>query len=106
MISVDDAWLVRPFILVSAAKGRVSEQSLLTEFEQRNINGVTAATIRRILSTLERRGLIGPVKGDAHAHVATLQGQRAAGRVRARLSHLMILLDVPSGQPIDLLRQP
>ena len=106
MISVDDAWLARSFILMSAAKGRVSEESLLAEFEQRNIRGITAETIRRILSTLERRGLIGPVKGDAHAHAATLQGKKAAGRVRARLRHLMMLPDDRSGRPIDPLRQP
>jgi hypothetical protein len=76
VMSADDLWLLRLFVLIRASKGRISEESIVAEFERWKIGGVTITRIRRLLSSL--------------VFVATREGQKAALEIRARLSPLLV----------------
>ena len=92
MVSADDLGLLRLFVLLRAAKGSVSEESLLAELKRRRIDGVTRTVLHRLLSSLLARGLIRVTQGDESVVLATRQGQKVARETRARLLPLIALL--------------
>jgi len=93
MISEDDLWLLRLFVLVRAAKERISEESLLAELDRRKIGGITSAQLRRLLSSLVGRGLIQLIQEDGSVFIATRQGRKTEREALARLSSLIALLN-------------
>ena len=93
MMSADDLWLLRLFVLIRAAKERISEESLRAELDRRKIGGITSAVLRRLLSSLAGSGLIQLIQGDGSVFIATRQGRKAARETLARLSPLIALLD-------------
>lgn len=93
MISADDLSVLRLFVLIRASNERVSQETLLAEVERRKIRGLTATALRGLLSSLVRRRLIRPVKGDLPAFEATRQGRQVAKEARGRLAAWMTLID-------------
>jgi hypothetical protein len=89
----DDLWLVQLYVLIRAANEPLSEERILAYVRRRKIRDVTATQIRRLLSSLVRKGIIRPTNGRQMAFVTTHQGRKAAAEARARLSRLLELLN-------------
>ena len=88
VLSKEEMWLVRLFVLPLAAKAPVSEQSLLAELDGRKIDGVSTTTLRSILASLVRKGILIKVRGCAEQFNATRHGREAMIEAAARLRAL------------------
>lgn len=80
---------MRLLVLLRAAKGPVSEQSIVAEFERRKIVGVTLARTHRLLRDLVERSYFREIDGAERTYAATRLGKQAALEVRGRLSELL-----------------
>jgi len=87
LLAAEDLWLVRLVVLLCAAKGPVSEESIVAEFE--GIGGVTAPRVRRLLGSLVGEKLLRQMKGSGAVFGATRRGRRVGLEVAARLSPLL-----------------
>jgi hypothetical protein len=91
--SEDDLWLAQLYVLIRPAQEPVSEESVLAYVRRRKIREVTTAKLRRLLSSLVRKGIVRPTNGCQPAFVATRRGRKAAAEASARLSRLLELLN-------------
>jgi hypothetical protein len=94
VLSKDEIWLVRLFVLSRAAKAPVSEGSILEELDGRKIEGVTAKELRSVLASLVRNGILIKVRGREERFNATRQGREAVIEATARLRALFNASDV------------
>src|SRR5262245_57292948 len=92
-VSREDQWLLRLVVLLHAAKGPVSTESLLVEFQRRRISGVTAPMLGRILTSLFRRKFIRKVSKSSEQFRVTKLGREAATETA---THLRALVDLDS----------
>ena len=87
----DDHWLLRLAILIQAAAGPISAETVLAYAERHKLRGTTLTQVRKSLSSLARKGLLRPVGTPADGFVTTRRGNDAADEARARLSNLLRL---------------
>jgi len=77
VLTEDDFWLMRLFVLVQAAKGPVSEESIIQELNRRKLGVATPLVIRKLLRYLASRKLIRRIKADGAIFEPTSRGRKA-----------------------------